>query len=44
MVKSLVILKEKDGVGWSNFYVYIKGFFNRDSQNEANKGGLRAWA
>ena len=36
-VKTLMIPKEKDGAGWSNFYVHIKGFFDGGSKNEANK-------
>ena len=39
--KSLMIPKEKDGAGWSNFYVYIKGFFNGNNQNEGNKGRIK---
>ena len=36
-----MIPKEKNGAGWSNFYVYIKGFFNCDKQNEMNIGRIR---
>ena len=40
-VNSLVIPKEKDGAGWSNFYVYIKGFFNYKIQKVSYIGRSR---
>ena len=40
-VNSLVIPKEKDGVGWSNFYVYIKGFFVGNKQKGIYIGRTR---
>ena len=40
-VKIVVIPKEKDGAGWSNFYVYIKRFFNCDIEKETNLERLR---
>ena len=40
-VNSLVIPKEKDGAGWSNFYVYIKGFFNSKKQKVTYLGRSR---
>ena len=39
-VKTLMIPKEKDGAGWSNFYVYVKSFFIADNQREKNLGRL----
>ena len=39
-VKSLMIPKEKDGAGWSNFYVYVKSFFICDNQKEKKIGRL----
>ena len=40
-VKSLRIPKEKDGYGWSNFYVFIKKFFNLDNQQGDNLGRIK---
>ena len=37
-VNSLMIPKDKDGVGWSNFYVFIKGFFSSKNQLESYTG------
>ena len=37
-VNSLMIPKEKDGARWSNFYVYIKGFFNNNKQKDSYIG------
>ena len=40
-VKSLMIPKESNGAGWSNFYIYIKGFFNCDKKMVLNVGKIR---
>ena len=40
-VKTLMIPKEGNGAGWSNFYVYIKGFFNYEKQKMMSVERLR---
>ena len=40
-VKSLMIPKERNGAGWSNFYVYINGFFKCEKLKMINAEKIR---